>query len=43
MHGGFGIREVNEEGKSILEFLLALDLTIADTWLRKRDEHIITY
>lgn len=43
VHGDFGLGEVNMEGKSILEFSSALDLTIANTWLMKRYEHFITY
>ncbi|RZB42550.1 Craniofacial development protein 2 [Glycine soja] len=43
VHGGFGLGEMNGEGKSILEFLEALDLSIANTWFKKRAEHLITY
>ncbi|KAH1194138.1 Craniofacial development protein 2 [Glycine max] len=43
VHGGFGIGEMNGEGKSILEFSEALDLSIANTWFKKREEHLITY
>ncbi|KAL5144498.1 Craniofacial development protein 2 [Glycine soja] len=41
--GGFGLGEMNGEGKSILEFSEALDLSIANTWFKKREEHLITY
>lgn len=40
MHEGYGLAEVNVEDKSILDFLLAVDLTIANTKFRKRDEHL---
>ncbi|KAL5134814.1 Craniofacial development protein 2 [Glycine soja] len=43
VHGGFGLGEMNGEGKSILEFSKALDLSIANTWFKKREEHLITY
>ncbi|KAH1197968.1 Craniofacial development protein 2 [Glycine max] len=43
VHGGFGLGEKNGEGKSILEFSEALDLSIANTWFKKREEHLITY
>ncbi|KAL5141766.1 Metal tolerance protein 6 [Glycine soja] len=43
VHGGFGLGEMNGEGKSILEFSEALDLSIANTWFKKREEHLITY
>lgn len=39
----YGLGEINTEGKTILEFSSAFDLTIANTWFRKRDEHLITY
>ncbi|KAH1193601.1 Craniofacial development protein 2 [Glycine max] len=43
VHGGFGLGKMNGEGKSILEFSEALDLSIANTWFKKREEHLITY
>ena len=43
VHAGFGLGEMNGEGKSILEFSEALDLSIANTWFKKREEHLITY
>ncbi|KAL5152766.1 Craniofacial development protein 2 [Glycine soja] len=43
VHGGFGLGEMNGKGKSILEFSEALDLSIANTWFKKREEHLITY
>ncbi|KAH1196522.1 Glutathione hydrolase 1 [Glycine max] len=43
VHRGFGLGEMNGEGKSILEFSEALDLSIANTWFKKREEHLITY
>ncbi|RZC03247.1 2-keto-3-deoxy-L-rhamnonate aldolase [Glycine soja] len=43
VHGGFGLGEMNGEGKSILEFSEALNLSIANTWFKKREEHLITY
>ncbi|KAL5161290.1 LINE-1 retrotransposable element ORF2 protein [Glycine soja] len=43
VHGGFGLGEMNGEGKSILEFSETLDLSIANTWFKKREEHLITY
>ncbi|KAH1262515.1 Craniofacial development protein 2 [Glycine max] len=43
VHGGFGLGEMNGEGKSILEFSEALDLSIANTWnilsLKKVEGH----
>ncbi|KAH1250174.1 LINE-1 retrotransposable element ORF2 protein [Glycine max] len=37
VHGGFGLGEMNGEGKSILEFSEALDLSIANTWKSDRE------
>ena len=42
-HGGFGFGELNEEGRSILDFSMAYDFKIANTCFRKREEHLITY
>lgn len=39
----YDLEEFNTEGKSILKFLLAFDLTIHNTWFSKRVEHLITY
>ena len=41
--GGFGFGELNEEGKSILDFSMAYDFKIANTCFKKREEHLITY
>ena len=43
LHGGYGLGEINAEGKSILDFSPAFDLTIGNTCFRKREEHLITY
>jgi len=40
---GYGLGEINVEGKSILDFSSAFDLTIVNTCFRKREEHLITY
>ena len=39
---GVWSREINAEGKPILDFSSAFDLTIANTCFRKREEHLIT-
>jgi len=41
--GGYGLGEINAEGKFILDFSLAFHLTLANTCFRKRKEHLITY
>jgi hypothetical protein len=41
--GGFGYVSRNQEGESILNFVLAYDLIIANTLFRKRVSHLVTF
>lgn len=45
VHGGlgYGRPEPDTEGERILEYALALDLLIGNTWFKKRDNHLATY
>ncbi|XP_043717484.1 uncharacterized protein LOC122665401 [Telopea speciosissima] len=43
VHGGCGVGERNEEGISMLDFAIAFDLYIANTFFKKKDEHLFTY
>ncbi|XP_052178173.1 uncharacterized protein LOC127791967 [Diospyros lotus] len=43
VHGGYGFGEINNEGKSILDFAMAYGLIITNTRFKNRDEHLITY
>jgi len=43
LHGGYGLGEINAEGKFILDLSSAFDLTLLNACFRKRDEHLITY
>ncbi|KAL6582640.1 hypothetical protein OROMI_004718 [Orobanche minor] len=43
VHGGFGFGDWNEAGNGILDFALAYDLGIMNTWFEKRDSHLVTY
>ncbi|XP_043710378.1 uncharacterized protein LOC122659315 [Telopea speciosissima] len=43
VHGGYRVGERNEEGTSVLDFAIAYDMCIANTFFKKRDEHLITY
>ncbi|MDL1135817.1 hypothetical protein PS057_20960 [Yersinia pestis] len=43
VHGGHGYGNRNEEGKNILEFSVAYDLMVTNTFFRKREEHLVTY
>ncbi|XP_071687270.1 uncharacterized protein [Rutidosis leptorrhynchoides] len=42
-HGGFGFGVRNEEGRSILEFAIAHDLFVANSFFKKRDAQLATY
>ena len=43
VHGGYGFGDRNEAGVSILDFAVAYDLILANTYFKKRDEHLITF
>ena len=43
MHGGFGLGDRNGMGGTILDFAVSYDLIIANTYFKKREEHLITY
>ena len=40
VHGGYGFRKINNEGKSILNFVMGYGLIITNTRFKKRDEHL---
>jgi hypothetical protein len=42
VHGGFGYGEQNQEGEDILNFAIAYDLMVANTF-RKKKSHLITF
>jgi hypothetical protein len=43
VHEGFGYGSRNQEGEGILNFALAFDLIVANTLLRKRVSHLVTF
>lgn len=43
VHGGYGFRVRNKAGKTIIEFAMAYDLIIANTYFKKRDENLVTF
>jgi hypothetical protein len=43
VHRGFGYGNRNQEGKSILNFALVYDLIIANTLVKKRVSHLVTF
>jgi hypothetical protein len=43
VHEGFGYGEQNQEGEDILNFVIAYDLMVANTFFRKKNSHLITF
>uniref|UniRef100_A0A1S4CDL8 Craniofacial development protein 2-like n=1 Tax=Nicotiana tabacum TaxID=4097 RepID=A0A1S4CDL8_TOBAC len=43
VHGGFGFRDRNEGGNSLLDFARAFDLVIANLGFPKREKHLVTF
>jgi hypothetical protein len=43
VHGGFGYGSRNQEGEEVLDFTVAFDLMIANTFFRKRESHLVTF
>ncbi|KAJ7978714.1 Craniofacial development protein 2 [Quillaja saponaria] len=43
VHGGYGYGVKNEGGESILDFVVAYDLILANTFFKKRESHLITF
>ena len=43
VHGGWGMGEMNEEGERIIDFALAFDLAICNTFFQKRHDHYVTF
>ena len=43
VHGVFGYGDRNPEGEDILNFAIVYDLMIANTFLRKRQSHLVTF
>ena len=42
VHGRFGFEDQNKAGKSILDYALAFDLLVTNTFYIKEDEYLIT-
>ena len=43
VHEGFGYGSRNQEGDEVLDFAVAFDLMIANTFFRKRESHLVTF
>ena len=42
-HGGFGFGSINPEGEEVLDFAVAFDLMLANTFFQKRESHLVTF
>jgi len=42
-HGGFGYGSRNREGEEVLDFAIAYNLMVANTFFRKRQSHLVTF
>ena len=43
VHGGFWYGSRNQEGEEVLDFAVAFDLMIANTFFKKRESHQVTF
>ena len=43
VHEGFEYGSRNQEGEEVLDFAIAFDLMIANTFFRKRQSHLVTF
>jgi len=43
VHGGFGYGDRNNGGVSFLDFAVAYELVIVNSYFKKKDEHLITF
>jgi len=43
VHGVFGYGSKNQEGEEVLDFAVAFDLMIANTFFRKKESHLVTF
>ncbi|KAI5715325.1 hypothetical protein M8J77_014185 [Diaphorina citri] len=43
VHGGWSVGVENEEGRRIVDFALASDMALFNTFFEKQDKHLITY
>ena len=43
VHGSFGYGSRNQEGEEVLDFAIAFDLMITNTFFHKRQSHLMTF
>jgi len=42
-HGGFGFGERNNGGVSVLDFAMAYELFVVNSYFRKKEDHLVTF
>jgi len=42
-HGGFGFGERNNGGVSVLDFVVAYDLLVVNSFFKKMEDHLVTF
>ena len=43
VHGGWGVGDRNEEGERVIDFAVAFDLALVNTFFEKRQNRLVTY
>ena len=43
MHGGQALGKRNHEGERLLEFAVANELVVGNSWFKKKFEHLVAY
>ena len=43
VHGGQALGKRNHEGERLLEFAVANELVVGNSWFKKKFEHLVTY
>ena len=43
VHGGQALGKRNNEGERLLEFAVAYELVVGNSWFKKKFEHLVTY
>jgi len=42
-HGGFGFGERNSKGVSVLDFTVAYELLVVNSFFKKKEDHLVTF
>ena len=43
VHGGYGVRQRNVEGRMLLEFCLEKELCVQNTWFKREEKRMVTF